>query len=414
MLASPAVRIAVDDFLGREEHAALLHVFEDDGVTFVGAHSGVLAGVFGVLALIVDGNDHVHAVALAGDVVVRAEAGSGVDAAGAGVHGDVVGQNKAAGLGQEGVVCEHVLEERALVAVDDLIVLEAAQTHDLLGQSLGHDVHLAVGSLYDDVALRRVQCDGEVAGQSPDSRRPDDKEELGLVDIAELAKIVVHGELDIHGRAGIVLVFDLGLGQCSLVVSAPVNGLETLVDVAVFIHLAEHARFHGLEAGIHGLVRVLPVADDAHALEALALHVDVVVGVGVAGRAEVGDAHCLVVELLLLDDGRLDGHAVVIPAGNVRRIVAAHCVGARDEVFDGFVQRVTHVQSTVGERRAVVKVEQGLALVLFKHLVVDVHLLPVLEHLRLALGQTRTHRELGLGEIECCVILLCHKFILHF
>ena len=184
--------------------------------------------------------------------------------------------------------------------------------------------------------------------------------------------------------------------------------------MAVFIHLAEHARFHGLEAGIHGLVRVLPVADNAHALEALALHVDVVVGVGVAGRAEVGDAHCLVVELLLLDDGRLDGHAVVIPAGNVRRIVAAHCVGARDEVFDGFVQRVTHVQSTVGERRAVVKVEQGLALVLFKHLVVDVHLLPVFEHLRLALGQARTHRELGLGEIECCVILLCHKFILHF
>ena len=193
------------------------------------------------------------------------------------------------------------------MTLDNFVILKAAQTHDLLGQSLGHDVHLAVGSLYDDVALRRVQRDREVAGQSPDSRRPDDEEELGFVKRSELAKIVVHGELDIHGRAGIVLVFDLGLGQCGLVVGAPVNGLETLVDVAVFIHLAEHARFHGLEAGIHGLVRVLPVADDAHALEALALHVDVVVGVGVAGRAEVGDAHCLVVELLLLDDGRLDG-----------------------------------------------------------------------------------------------------------
>ena len=113
VLASPAMRIAVDDILGCEEHAALLHVVEDDGVTFVGAHSGVLAGVFGVLALIVDGNDHVHAVALAGDVVVRAEAGSGVDAAGAGVHGDVVGQNKAAGLGQEGVVSQHILKEAA-------------------------------------------------------------------------------------------------------------------------------------------------------------------------------------------------------------------------------------------------------------------------------------------------------------
>ena len=179
--------------------------------------------------------------------------------------------------------------------------------------------------------------------------------------------------------------------------------------MAVFIHLAENAGLHRLKAGVHGLIRMLPVADNAHALEALALNVDVVVGVCVAGRAEVGEAHGLVIELLLLDDGRL-----VIPAGDVRRIVAAHCVSARDEVLDGFVQRVTHVQSTVGERRAVVKVEQGLALVLFKHLVVDVHLLPMLEHIGLALGQSRAHRELGLREIECCVILLCHKFILHF
>ena len=105
---------------------------------------------------------------------------------------------------------------------------------------------------------------------------------------------------------------------------------------------------------------------------------------------------------------------MVIPAGDIRRIVAAHCVTTRDEVLDRFVQSVAHVQSAVGERRAVVKVEQGLALVLFKHLAVDIHLFPTSEHLGLALGQSRTHRELGLREIECCVILLCHKFILHF
>jgi hypothetical protein len=44
------------------------------------------------------------------------------------------------------------------------------------------------------------------------------------------------------------------------------------------------------------------------------------------------------------------------------------------------------VQSAVGERRAVVEVEQRLAGVLFQKLVVDVLFLPVLEHLGLALG----------------------------
>ena len=48
-----------------------------------------------------------------GLVVIRAEAGGRVDAAGAGVHGDVIRQQQAGGLGQEGVVRQHVLKEGA-------------------------------------------------------------------------------------------------------------------------------------------------------------------------------------------------------------------------------------------------------------------------------------------------------------
>ena len=120
----------------------------------------------------------------------------------------------------------------------------------------------------------------------------------------------------------------------------------------------------------------------------------------VAGGAELGNGHGLVVELVLLDDGALDGHAVVVPAGDIGRVVAAHRVGTGDEVLQGLVERVTHVQSAVGERRAIVQGEAGLALVLFEHEVVEVHFLPVLEHLRLALGKTRAHREAGLGHIQ--------------
>ena len=110
-------------------------------------------------------------------------------------------------------------------------------------------------------------------------------------------------------------------------------------------------------------------------------------------------------ELLLLDDGALDGHTVVIPAGDIGGVIAPHGVHTGDEVLQGLVQGVTHVQRAVGERRAVVQREQGLALVLLQQLVVEVDLLPVLEHLRLPLGQARPHGEVGLGQIDGLVVI---------
>ena len=193
---------------------------------------------------------------------------------------------------------------------------------------------------------------------------------------------------------------------------APVNGLEALVDVAVFIHLAEHTHLVCLEALVHGLVRVLPVADNAQTLEALHLDADILLGVGLAGGAEVGNAHCLVIELLLLDDGAFDRHAVVIPAGDVGRVVAAHCVRAGDEVLDGLVKGVTHMDVAVGERRAVMQVEQRLAFVFLEHFVVNIELLPVLEHIRLTLGKAGSHGEIGLGKIQGQIVFLCHWLLL--
>ena len=149
LLAAPAVRIGVDDLLGGEQRAALLHVLEDDGVGFLDQHAGIFARIVGMAALIVDGNDHVHAVAAAGLIVVGAEARGGVDAARAGVHGDVVGQDKTGRLRQERMIGQHVLKERALVAGDDGIVLHAADLHDLLHERLG-----------DDDTARRSGCCG--------------------------------------------------------------------------------------------------------------------------------------------------------------------------------------------------------------------------------------------------------------
>jgi len=65
--------------------------------------------------------------------------------------------------------------------------------------------------------------------------------------------------------------------------------------VAVCVHPAEHAHLIGLEALVHRSVGVLPVTDNAEALEAVHLNVDVLVRVCFAGAAEVCDAHRLVI-----------------------------------------------------------------------------------------------------------------------
>ena len=161
-------------------------------------------------APVVHGHHHFHAVTLAGLVVIRAESRGGVDAAGTGIHSDVLRIHQPAGLGQEGVVGQHVLEEAARVRLHNLIVLHASHLHDLLRQGLGHDIDLAVSGLHQGVALPGVEGDSQVAGEGPDGGGPDDEEQLVLIIRPQLPLIVVHGELHIYGGNGVVLILNLG------------------------------------------------------------------------------------------------------------------------------------------------------------------------------------------------------------
>ena len=298
------------------------------------------------------------------------------------------------------MACEHVLIEAARMGLDDGIMLDLADVHDLLAECFGHDIHFAVILVFhDDVVFHGVECNREVAGKRPDRGCPDHEVELRLIEMRELSQIVVHRELDVHGRAGVVLIFDLSLGQRRLVVIAPVDGLEALVDVALFVHRAEDLDLFCLKARGHGLIRMLPVGDDAEALEAFHLDINIVLRKIVARGAELRDGHGLMVQLVLLDDGRFNRHAVVVPAGDIGGIVPAHGRRAVEEVLDALVERVAHVQRAVGERRAVMQREQGLAAVLLEKLVVKVEFFPVLEHIGLAHRKAASHREAGLRHV---------------
>ena len=283
------------------------------------------------------------------------------------------------------------------MGLQELPALEAAHAHDLLNQGLGHDVQLAVGGLDDGVGFLGMEGDAHVAGQGPDGGGPDHEGELAQIQVGEPALVVVDGELDVDRGAGVVLVLDLRLGQGSLVLGAPVDGLQALVDVALAVHLAEDLDLLGLELLVHGQIGLLPVRHDAQALEALALPVHILQGEVPAGGAEVGDGHGLAVELVLLDDGGLDGHTVVVPAGDVGGVKAPHGPGADDEVLEGLVQGVAHVDVAVGEGRAVVEHEAGLARVALPQLGIDVDLVPFGQHSGLPLGQPAPHGEGGVG-----------------
>ena len=117
----------------------------------------------------------------------------------------------------------------------------------------------------------------------------------------------------------------------------------------------------------------------------------------------------LTIQLVLLDDSGLDGHTVVIP-GRKGNAIAGHHVGLVDKILQDLVQGVAHVDISVGKGRAVVQDIQGLILGILLHFVVKIDGVPVFQHFRLTLGESRTHGKFGTGQVQCAGVVFCHFF----
>ena len=241
-----------------------------------------------------------------------------------------------------------------------------------------------------------MEGNGQVPRQGPGGGGPDNHIGVGDATIgSQLAEVLVQGKLHIDGGAGVVGILNFRLGQGRLILGTPIHRLQALVDVALAVHGPKNLHFLRLEGLVHGLVGVGPVADDPQAAEALHLPVDVILGKLFTGRAELRDRHGLVVQLVFLDDGRLNGHAVVIPAGDIGGVISLHGPGPDDEVLQRFVEGVAHVDVAIGEGRAVVENEPGAVLVFLQELAIQVHFIPLLQHTRLPVGEARFHGEGG-------------------
>ena len=403
LLAAPAVRVLVDDLLHREEVAGGFQLLGDRLVGGVGRKARELARELGQLAELIDRHDDFDlGIVLRADVeVLDAVAGRRVDAACAALERDVVAKDDRRLPVEEGMLVGDILEFLAQADAENLVILDLGRLHRRLDQLLGHDV-IFPARLHDAVLKRRADADGHVAGQRPGGRGPDDDIGLGEIlraEAREHALLVVDDiEFHIDRTAGVLLVFDLRLGERRFALRAPVDRLEALIDIALVGHRAEDLDLARLVFGLQRQVGVVVVREGAQALEFLLLVLDETQR-EIAAHLPKFDRGDVARNAQLLNRLELDGQAVGVPAGGVGGLVSGQVFLANDDVLEHLVERGPEVDVRVRIRRAVVEHIERLALVLFDHLVVKALTIPFFDHAGLLLRQPGPHREVGLGKV---------------
>lgn len=277
VLTAPAVRVAVRDFLLEDQGAALAQELDDVRVGLVGIHAAegatgakLLTGV--ELAVVIDRHADVgDALLEAGKVVVNAVAGRVVDDTGTVVDTDVIGQQRhALDAVKDRLLVADVVEglggNHIGLAVDhDRGVLPAKLLAALGSQVLEHDLGTTI-VLNGDVGGAGLKGNGLVGGNGPRRGRPDDKVDRA-VEVLEAGGLGGHLKAHEDGRARLVGVLDLGLGQRSVAVLAPVNRLVAAIDHALIEHRLENLDVGGVMLVIERQVGVVPVAEHAQATE---------------------------------------------------------------------------------------------------------------------------------------------------
>src|ERR1700733_4650572 len=125
---------------------------------------------------------------------------------------------------------------------------------------------------------------------------------------------------------------------------------------------------------------MIPITQHTEALEVRALQVDLLLRVGAAGGTKSRDVQLVSRPPVLLLHLQLDGQAVAIPTGNVRRVETVERVRLDDDVLENLVDGMADVNGAVGIRRPIVEHEARPATESLPHLRVGPPLFPTLHH----------------------------------
>ena len=339
-------------------------------------------------------------------------AGGGVDQAGAGLERGVAREPEAVVAlrvrvrAGEGRRVRRPFQRPQPVARDaDPRLLrrdDAGLGQERLGAAGRDDQVFAVARDRDVVQLG-VGDDGQVGRQRPGRRRPDDERRaLVAQPRIRLADVADDREADVDRRRGVVLVFDLRLGQRGAVDEAPVHRLLVAVDEARRHEPRQLARDRRLVVLGQRQVGIVPVADAAEPLELGAHDVDELQRVLLAALPERDRVQRPGVLAQVLLDLVLDRQAVAVPAGPEHDALAHQQLRAHDDVLQHLVEHGAVVDGAGRVGRPVVQDVLGrlVAQARLQHALVLAFLRPAREPLRLAARQIGAHREFGLGQVE--------------
>ena len=261
------MRVAVQQFLVRQQIAAGLQGLDDERVRLPDAHAAEQRDVGIKTTIVIHRIVDLQAIAAADHVVVQAVSGCGMHGAGAGIGGDVVAHDDRDFALLERVPQQHAFECLAGRVRHDFSAFAQAKTRQRgFTQTVGQNQQ-AFGCAYQRVLEVGMQRHRLVGRQRPRRGGPDD--DLNWLvdggDVKPLGEIgaIGHRKADVDRGRGLVLVFDFGLGQRRSTVHAPVHRLGALIEVARCLNLAQRTQGVGLELEIHGAVGMVPVAEYA-------------------------------------------------------------------------------------------------------------------------------------------------------
>ena len=233
----------------------------------------------------------------------------------------------------------HIFEVAPFKGGNHFIIGLLSLFHSAFHQRRGH--HIIFVPAFDQGIFKfRAQANGNVAGQGPRGRGPNDEIGLGKVNslCRKQALVVRHTELYIDGIAGVFCIFDLCFRQGSLTLRAPIHRLEALVDIALCRHLCKDLDLLCLKVMCQGDVGVFPIADAAQTLKLVALVVQIFQREFPANFTQLDVRNgCGILHTRLFARLELRGQAVCIPAGHIRRFISRHIAVADDDVLQRFI-----------------------------------------------------------------------------
>ena len=181
------------------------------------------------------------------------------------------------------------------------------------------------------------------------------------------------------------------MGAC-----APKDWLFLAVNEAFFHETGKRTDHSRFIRRIERQIRMIPITQNTEAFELAALDVDEFAGVFLRAAAHFGWRKTG----RRFDHAKFDGQTMAIPPRNKRRAKSSHRTRLHHKIFKNLVERGSHVDITIGKRRAIMQQIKRRILTCLLDFLVKAIGFPFSKHLGFPLRKSCLHWKLGLRQVD--------------